>query len=464
VARGTVDAMTSRERQVVLVTMCVGYFLVLLDVTVVNVALPAISDALDPGVGGLQWVVDGYALPLAALLLAAGTTGDRRGHKRVAMTGLAVFGLGSLACGLAPGTATLVAARAVQGVGAALLLPTTLAIIGRAFPERSEQARAIGVWAAVGSAALPAGPLLGGALVQWLSWRAVFLVNVPIVLVAAVVAQRTVTESRERAARPLDVPGVLTGAGFLAALTAAVIESERDGLTGLVWIAGLLAALLLGCFVVVERRAADPLLPLRLLRRPAFTVSNATAGTMNFGTLGLLFLLTQLLQSVQGRPALQAGVALLPLFLPLTLVAPYAGRLVSRIGPRVPVVLGLVVAAAGVALLRGVTADSTYARLLPALLLWGVGLAVLTPAIVSAALAAVPGDDVGLGSGVNNTARQAGGVLGIALYGAVAGSPDHVGGFLDGVGQCALVTAVLFVLAACLCLRFVPSRAAAPQS
>ena len=464
VAPGTVPVMTSRDRGIVLGVMCVGYFLVLLDVTIVNVALPSIDRDLDPGVSGLQWVVDGYALPLAALLLAGGTTGDRRGHKQVALLGLAVFGVGSLACGLAPGTAALVASRAVQGVGAAMLLPTTLAIIGRAFPGRAEQARAIGIWAAVGSAALPAGPLLGGALVEWLDWRAVFLVNVPIVVVAGVVAHRTVVESRDRSTRPLDVPGVLSGAGFLATLTAAVIGSERAGLSALVAAMAMLSLGLLLCFVLVERRAADPVLPLGLLRRPAFTVANATAGVMNFGTLGLLFLLTQYLQSVQGRPPLQSGVALLPLFLPLTLMAPYAGRVVARVGPRGPVVAGLLTAAVGVSLFGGLDRDSSYARLLPVLVLWGVGLAVLTPAVVAAALGAVPGDAVGLASGVNNTARQAGGVLGIALYGVVAGSPEQVHDFMRGLVLSGLGTAVLFLLMAGACLRFVPRQVTPPDS
>ena len=195
----------ARSPRLVLLVMCVGYFLVLLDVTVVSVALPSIGADLGADVRGLQWVVDGYAIALASLLLAGGTLGDLGGHKRVVITGLIVFGVASVGCALAPGVSLLVASRVAQGAGAALLLPGTLAIIARAFPERRAQARAIGVWAAVGSAALPAGPLLGGALVQAFGWRAVFVVNVPIVAVAALVALRVVHESHDPSTRRLDV-------------------------------------------------------------------------------------------------------------------------------------------------------------------------------------------------------------------------------------------------------------------
>ncbi len=217
-------------RWLVLTVMCVGYFLVLLDVTVINVALPQIGASLGASVSGLQWVVDGYALALAALLLAGGTIGDLRGHKPVVLTGLTVFGVASLACGLAPSTGVLIGARVAQGVGAALLLPGTLAIISRAFPERGEQARAIGIWAGIGSAALPAGPLLGGLLVQGLGWRWVFFGNLPIVLIAGAVALRTVHPDTELGTGRLDRAGIVLGALALTAATFAVIQAGHRGL------------------------------------------------------------------------------------------------------------------------------------------------------------------------------------------------------------------------------------------
>ena len=396
--------MTS-SRRLVLAVMCVGYFLVLLDVTVINVALPSIGRSLGAGVAGLQWVVDGYVLALAVLLLACGALGDVRGHKPVVLAGLAVFGLASVGCGLAPSIGALVAGRVGQGIGAALLLPGTLAIISAAFPEPAEQARAIGVWAGVGSVALPAGPLLGGALVDAVGWRWVFFANVPIVLAAAVVATRVVPAAGPGGSRR-------PGAGTV-----------RDAFT--------------------------------LFRRPAFTVANSVAGAMNLGTLGLLFLLTQYLQTVQGRSALLAGTALLPLFLPLALLAPLTGRVVARSGPRPVMVAGLVLAAAGVGLIAGWSARTPYPALLPALLGWGIGLALSTPAVVAAAVAAAPADRAGFASGVNNTARQAGGAIGIAGYGALAGPAGATAPFLSGLHAAGLVTAGLFGVAALASARFV---------
>jgi MFS transporter, DHA2 family, methylenomycin A resistance protein len=442
----------------VLLVMCVGYFLVLLDVTVVNVALPQIGTRLGADVDGLQWVVNGYAVPLAALLLLGGTLGDVRGHKRVVLTGLGVFGMASLLCGLAPSTAVLVGGRVAQGVGAALLLPGTLAIITDSVPERARQARAIGVWAAVGSAALPAGPLLGGALVQALTWRAVFLLNLPVVLVAGLVAHGVVAEHRERAGRRLDWPGACLGGLLLATVVVAVVDAGHTGLSVRTLTAAPLAVVLLVAFIVAERSRLDPMLPLGLFRRPAFTTANLVAGAMNLGTLGLLFLLTLYLQNVQQRSPLSAGLALLPLFLPLSMVSPFAGRVTARLGPRLPMITGLVVAAAGVALLARVEPGSAYLVLLPAILAWGIGLGLLTPAVVAAALAAVGPGRPGLASGINNTARQAGGAVGIAAYGAVAGSPSAGSGFVTGLHLLGLATAGLFLAAAVATAALVPGR------
>jgi MFS transporter, DHA2 family, methylenomycin A resistance protein len=394
---------------VVLAVMCVGYFLVLLDVTVVNVAVPAIGGGLGVDVTGLQWVVNGYALALAALLLVGGALGDSCGHRRVVLAGLALFGAASAACGLAPTVGVLVAARVLQGVGAALLLPGTLAIITRAFPEPSAKARAIGVWAGVGSVALPAGPVLGGWAVASFGWRSVFLVNVPVVLAAGLVALRAVPRDR--------------------------VEGARFGLGG-------------------PARAV-----LDLLRGPAFAVANAVAAAMNFGSLGLLFLLSLYLQGVQQRSASAAGAAVLPLFLPLVVLAPLAGRATARWGPRPTMLAGLGAAAVGVALLASWDATTPYGGLLPAMLAWGVGLGVLTPAVVAAALAAVPPRFAGLASGVNNTARQAGGVAGVALYGSVAGPPADPARFLAGLHLTGSLTAVLFVAAGVATAVAVQSRA-----
>lgn len=456
----TTRTPATSSRRLVLVVMCVGYFLVLLDVTAVNVALPQIGSGTDAGVTGLQWVVDGYALGLAALLLAGGTIGDRRGHKRVVLIGLAVFGVASLGCGSAPDTAVLVGARVVQGVGAALLLPGTLAIITRTFTGRGEQARAIGIWAGVGSAALAAGPLLGGGLVDTLGWRAVFLVNVPIVVVAGLVAARVVPESPVDAGSRFDRAGVVLAGLLLASVTFGIIEAGHSGLGARVYVAFGAAAALLVAFVAVEAATPDPMLPLGLFRRPDFATANAVAGTMNFGTLGMLFLLTLFLQSVQHRSALASGLAVLPLFLPLTLLAPAAGRATARYGPRFPMALGLGVAACGLALVPSWSAATGYAALpglLTTLLAWGVGLGILTPAVVAAAVRSVDPERAGLASGVNNTSRQAGGAFGIAAFGAIAGTPVHRAAFVAGLHTAGAVTAALFVTAAVASVALIPS-------
>jgi MFS transporter, DHA2 family, methylenomycin A resistance protein len=434
--------MTSQHRTLTLVVMCVGMFLVLLDVTIVNVALPRLQADLGAGVGSLQWIVDGYAVALASLMLPCGDLGDRHGHKRVVLAGLAAFGAGSLAAGLAPGAGLLVAGRVVQGVGAALLLPGTLAVVSRAYPDAAQRARAIGIWAAISSLALPAGVIAGGALVDGPGWRWAFLVNLPLIAVALPVTARVVRESREPAARAPDVPGAALTAALLAALIFAIIAGSLA--------AGVAAAALLAALVAVERRRSDPMLPAALLRRPAFAAANVVAAAMNLGTLGTLFVLTLFLQDVQGRSALGAGVAILPAFGLLAIVAPLTGRLVGRIGPRGPMVAGLLVAAGGLALL----ADDA---LLVASMLWGLGLGLLTPAVVAAAMGAVPAERAGLAAAVNNTARQAGGAIGIAASGAVAGSPARAG-FVHAVHGVALGAAALYVAAAALAWAALPSR------
>lgn len=440
--------------------MCTGYFLVLLDVTVVNVALPGIGSDLGTDVGGLQWVVDGYALALAALMLTSGTAGDLYGHRRVVLGGLAVFGVGSLVCGLAPSVGVLVAARVVQGVGAALLLPGTLAIISRAFPDDAGRARAIGVWAGIGSLALPAGPLLGGALVDGLGWRAIFLINVPIVLVALVWAAAIVRESGKERARRLDVPGVLLAGLLLLATTYAFIEGGRAGAGApQVLVAVALAVLAVPALAVVERRRGEAaMLPVSLLRRPVFDAANVVAGIMNLGTLGTLFVLMLFLQSVQHRSALLAGAVVIPLFAPLAIIAPFGGRITSRIGSRLPAAAGLLMAVAGLALLALAAPYSSYLVLLPAFLLWGTGMGLLTPAVVAAAISSVPGERAGLASAMNNTARQTGGAIGIAVAGAVAGQPAGTAQFVRGFHAVALGAAGLYAVGAVLALVMLPGE------
>lgn len=437
------------RRRLLLAVMCTGMFLVQLDVTVVNVALPAIRDGLGAGLAGQQWVVDGYSVVLASLLLTGGALGDRFGHGLLVVSGMALFGVASLACGLAPGAGVLVAARAVQGVGAAMLLPCTLAVITHAFPGRAEQARAIGVWSGISALALPAGPPLGGALVSALGWRSVFLVNVPITVLAVPAVLGLARGVRGEHVRRLDVPGSALVAVALAATVYAVIEGGSRG-SELAW-AALAAAVLSGvAFLGRERAAAEPLLPPALLRNRPFVSANLVAAAMNGVGVGTIFIATLYLQTVQHRSALLGGALLVPLFAPLAALAPVTGRITARWGPRPPVLAGLVVGGLGSAALCGLEPGSGYARFLPVLLGVGAGMGLITAAVISAAVGAVPAERAGLASGANNTARLAAGSLGVAIYGAVTGTPSDPVGFtgglhLVGAGAAALWAACLVV-------------------
>jgi len=430
----------------VLVVMCAGMFLVQLDVTVVNVALPSIGRGLGTGVSGLQGVVDAYAVALAALLLTGGALGDRFGHRRIVMIGLAGFAVASVGCGLAPTAGVLVAARAAQGVAAALLLPGTLAVITRTFPDRSAQARAVGIWAGVSALALPTGPLLGGLLVTSIGWRAVFWMNLPVVAAALASALRLVPNDSGSRTRRLDLPGASLAALALTALVYAVIEAGA-GLGPTVWGAAAVAVVAAAAFTVVEARTAAPMLPLGLLRSPAFVGANSVAVAMNLVGIGTIFVTTLYLQGVQHHTPLAAGALLAPLFVPLAALSPMTGRLAARLGPAVPMSAGLAIGAAGSLGLLLITPTGPYSRLLPALLALGIGMGLLTAATVAAAMRAVPPERAGLASGVNNTARQAAGAIGIAIYGALASSPTNPRHFVTGLHDLGILGAALWLSA-----------------
>lgn len=464
-----------RRRGVVLVTMCIGLFLVQLDVTVVAVALPSVGATLHAGVSGLQWVVDGYSVTFAALLLAGGTLSDRYGHRRLAVAGLLAFAAGSAACGFAPVAGVLVAARAVQGIGAAMLLPATLAVITHAYPGERERARAIGVWTAVAGLSLPAGPLVGGLLIAGPGWRWAFLLNLPIIAAALVPVLTVVPKDRPGvpmvsedrpgvAAHPgapvaqkdrpgavgrPDVPGMLLGAATLAACVLGLIEGGRDGWASPLTLVELAAAVVLGfAFVRAQRRAVAPMLPLELFRDRRFTVANGTALAMNLVGIGLVFVTTLYLQDVQHRPPLAAGLALMPVFVPTVVLAAVAGRVVARFGARPPAVAALLMGAVGMGLLVLLDVRTPYPQLLPALMLTGASMGLLATPLVSTAVAAVPRQRAGLAGGVNNAARQTGGALGIALFGTFAGSTADPQGFVSGLHVVGVFGAALFAVAA----------------
>jgi DHA2 family methylenomycin A resistance protein-like MFS transporter len=342
----------------------------------------------------------------------------------------------------------LVAARAAQGVGAALLLPGSVAAIADAYPDRAAQAKALGVWAGVSSLALPAGPLLGGLLVSTLGWRAVFWINPPVVAVCLAGVLRWVRVSGDRSARRLDPAGLALGTLSLAAVVYAVIAAA-DSTTAAIGGAAV-AVLAIASLVVTERRVADPLLPPTLFTQPAFRAANASALVMNLTSNGLLFLITRYLQSVLGHSALNTGFMLLPLFVPLAAVAPPAGRLTARYGPRPVMLAGAIVAGAGQLCLLLLTPAAAYPRLIPALVGVGLGVGMFTAPVVAAAISAVPPERSGLASGISNTARQAGTALGVAIFGAIAGSPTHPDHFVAALRDLGLGAAALWLAVAAL--------------
>jgi MFS transporter, DHA2 family, methylenomycin A resistance protein len=402
-----------------LAPVCLGYFFVLLDVTVVNVALANMGSELGTSRDGLQWVVDGYALVLASLMLSAGDIADLMGRRRVFIAGLIAFGASSVLCALAPTVPILVAGRALQGLGAAAILPTSLAIINHAFADSDERTRAIGFWAALGSLALVAGPLVGGALVDTLSWRAIFWLNVPLVAIALALTAALVRESSDPGERSIDVRGQFLAIGLLAGLVFFLIEGGRLGWAVPPVVSVLVVAVVSAVFFVrTELRRRDPMLQLGFFENQTFSAANAGSGLMNLGTLGALFAFSIYLQQQQGESPIQAGLHILPWTGTLALFAVLGGRIAQRLGPRLPAGLGLLMTGMAFVVVAVLPSQDGPAALI-ALAFAGVGLGVATPALVSAATAAVPAPRAGMAAAVNNTARQAGGAIGVALIGAI---------------------------------------------
>ncbi|HET9185219.1 MAG TPA: MFS transporter [Solirubrobacterales bacterium] len=413
--------MVPRSRRGALFVASAGYFFVLLDVTIVNVALARIGTDLGASRSDLQWVVDAYALVLAAFMLGAGDLVDRLGSRRLFIAGLALFGAGSAGCAAAPGIGFLVAGRVIQGLGAAAILPTSLALVNQLYPHPGERPRAIGTWAGIGGSALVLGPVLGGLLVGPLGWRAVFWLNLPLVLAALVLALALVPRGAAAGGARPDLPGQVLGTCTLLAAVFSLIEGGREGASSPAALAaGVVAVLLLTCFLVVERRRARPLLDLRWFSRLEFSGANAGSGLMNLGTLGALFAISLNLQRQQGLSPLQTGLALLPLAAPLAALTPFTGRLVARVGPRGPAGLGLLACGCGY---LGASASIGQLASPPGwalLALAGAGMAVAVPGLVAAATEALGPDRAGIASAVNNTCRQVGGAIGVALIGGFA--------------------------------------------
>ncbi|MFJ9630028.1 MFS transporter [Streptomyces sp. NPDC101175] len=405
-----------------LTAICLGTFMLLLDVTIVVVALPDMARSLHASLGALQWVVDGYALALAALLLGVGAAADVLGRRRVHVAGVVLFAVASLLCGLADGPGTLVAARAVQGVGAAAMFATTLPLLGSVYQGRRRSV-ALGVWGAVSGGAAAVGPVLGGVLTEGPGWRWIFFVNLPVSVVAVWLTLRVVPESRGPRGLRVDWAGTVAFAVFAGGVTCAVVRAGEDGWGGAVTLGSFgCAALALLCFVLVERRAARPLLDPALLRAPAFVGVLVGGLAFNGVAFGGMPYLSIWLQTVLGLSPVRGGLTLLPLTGAAVVVSVLAGKLLHGAPARLTVGGGLLLIGTGCFCQAVLGAGSHWTALVPGLVLVGVGTGLVGPAIAGAALAAVPAERAGMAGGALNTARQLGYALGVAVSGTVLAS------------------------------------------
>jgi EmrB/QacA subfamily drug resistance transporter len=426
----TAPGELSRRRQfLVLAICCASVVVVVMDISIVNVALPAIRRDLHASVSGLQWTVDAYTLVLASFLVLAGSTADRVGRRRVFQVGLAAFGLGSLLCGLAPGIGWLIAARVLQAAGGTMLNPVAMAIVATTFPEPAERARAIGVFGSMTGLALALGPILGGALVDGLGWHAIFWINVPIVAAAIVAAALFVPESRAARPRRFDPAGQALVVLVLGSVVFAIIESSRLGWTSPV-ILGMLAAAVLGALGILryEPRRADPLLDLRLFRSVPFSSAILTALFGLCGFSAFLFVTTQYLQDVRGMSALAAGLCLLPVGAAVVVLSPVTGRLVGARGPRLPLLVAGTALALGGAASLWLGPATPLPAVLAIYLLFGIFLGTINPPITNTAVSGMPRSMTGVAAALASTGRQAGTTLGVAVSGTLVGSALARGG------------------------------------
>ncbi|MEV0275714.1 MFS transporter [Streptomyces sp. NPDC050610] len=489
-----------------LIALSLGYFMVMLDVTVVTVAVPGIRTSLHAGAAGLQWIVDGYSAVFAALLLLGGGLGDRLGHRKVFLAGLGAFTLASIGCGLAPTTGALIATRLLQGVGAAFLVPSSLALVGDTYPERAVRARAFGIWATVSGVGFASGPVLGGLMLAGLDWRAVFWLNLPVGALAVLLTLRYVPGPAPRgrsgpasatppsrrvdsasatapsgpggpasAAAPRAVRGRFDPVGQslavlgLAALAAALNEASGAGWgSPLVLGAFGVAALALGAFVAVERRLEAaliprrghlasasrpprlPLLPPSLFRRSGIAATAVIGVLLNLGFFGLLYLATLYFQRERGYGPLATGLAILPAAAMVLVSAPLSGRLTARFGPYRPMAWGLLLGAVGFLGWLAAGTGTSYAWLLLPLVVTGFGVPMTVPAATAAIMESAPADGAGMASAVFNVARQVGNAIGVALFGTLAATG---GSLVAGVHLSAVIASGAFALGALLAWR-----------
>jgi EmrB/QacA subfamily drug resistance transporter len=463
--------LRSAQGRGVLAATILGSGMASLDGTVVNVALPRIGTDLHAGLTALQWTVNAYTLTLAGLLLLGGSLGDRLGRRRIFVLGVVWFTVASAGCTLAPSAGALIGMRALQGVGAALLTPGSLAILEAVF-RQEDRAAAVGSWSGLGGVATAIGPVLGGVLVgvaPW-GWRLVFLLNLPLAALVIVLSRRFIPETRdEQAAGRLDVTGAVLAAAGLAALVYALTEGPHQHWPAVLVAVLVLGAALLGGFVLAEARGRSPMMPLTLFADRDFAASNVVTLVVYAALSGSLFLIPVQLQRVSGFTPVAAGSALLPITLVMLLLSARMGRLAQRIGPRLPMTVGPVVAGAGLALLTRVGAHASYvADLLPALLVFALGLSVTVAPLTATVLAAAPAHQVGVASAVNNDIARVAGLLAVAILPGIAGitpqAYQHAALLSAGFHHAVLICAGLCALGGMLAFVFIRARLAPPTT
>ena len=439
------DTHSQWSKSLTLAAMSLGYGVVQLDVTIVNTALQSISSTLGGGVSELQWVVSTYTIAFAAFILTAGALGDRLGAKKIFMIGFAVFTAASMVCALAPTSTILIASRAVQGIGAAILVPNSLALLNHAYPDDGERGHAVGIWAAGASLALTAGPLVGGGLLTVFGWRGIFVVNLPIGLAGLWLTWRYTTDTT-RTEHDLDLPGQAAAIGMLGAVAAAIIEGGRVGWSNSWVLAGFGGLVILAAlFLVQERRSRHPMLPLSLFSQRMFALTSLDGLLVNVAFYGLIFVFSLYFQQVNGWSAFATGLAFVPMMgavLPANLVA---ARLTKRFGAPATIAGGALISAASCLALLGIGRGTGYWAVCAQLVAMGGGLGLLVPPLTSTLLGSVEKARSGIAAGVLNSARQTGSVLGVALFGSLIGQANA---FLFGARTALIVSALLLIASA----------------
>jgi EmrB/QacA subfamily drug resistance transporter len=492
----------ARHRWLALGVLCASLLAIVIDNTIVNVALPTLARDLDADIGDLQWVVDAYTLVFAGLLLLAGALGDHYGRRRMLLVGLGVFGAASTWAAYSGGVDELIAARAVMGAGAALIMPATLSLLVSVFTDTRERSMAVGAWAATAGLGVALGPVIGGLALSRFWWGSIFLVNAPLVAIAMVAGHRLIPETRDPVVRRIDWAGAgLSGAG-LVALVWAVIEAPSKGWTSSpVLVAGAIAIAALVAFVVWQRRADEPLLDLRLFSDARFTAASGTVMALFFALFGFLFLSTQYLQFVLGYSPLGAGVRALPYAGAMIVFAIGSPAIVARLGTKRVVTVGMLLFSAGLAVAATVSTGSGYSRIAIAMLLMGAGMGLAGAPATESIMGSLPPDRANIGSAVNDTTRELGGALGVAIVGSVMSSlyaanlsdtlpgsvpsatveaaqeslaagtqmaPDIASAareaFVGAMSGASVVVAVAAALGALLAWRYLPARAAAVRA